>query len=310
MFDKISRKIILSTADISTVRKLVTKFGMDSETGFARRFVAGETLDEAVAAVKVLNDKGINVSLDLLGESVSSVEETQQARDRIIEIVDRIHESGVNANVSVKLTQIGLDLGNDVCIDNVKMILLRARQFDNWVRVDMEGSDYTQQTLDVFQYLFERVSNNVGIVLQSYLYRTEFDVVAMNKLGARVRLCKGAYLEPETVAFRKKSLTDLNYIRCMKLLLNDGNYPAFATHDVNIIEQIKEYVESNGIDKNSFEFQMLYGIRTGLQEQLVKDGYNMRVYVPFGSQWYPYFSRRLGERFGNVMFILKSMFHD
>jgi len=310
MFDSISRRAILAVADNKKVCELITRYGMASSTGFARRFVAGETLDEAVEAVKKLNEKGIAASLDLLGESVSNIDETREARDQIIEALDRIHETGINTNVSIKLTQLGLDLSTDICLENVKTIVLRARKYNNWVRIDMEDSPFTQRTIDIFQYLFERVSNNVGIVLQSYLYRTEFDVHTMNKLGARVRLCKGAYREPETVAYRKKKFTDLNFAKCMEFLFANGIYPAIGTHDEKLINKAKEIVENLNIPRDNFEFQMLYGIRRDLQRQLVKNGYRLRVYVPFGTEWYPYFSRRLGERIGNVKFILKSLYLD
>ncbi len=310
MFDSISRKIILTVADNPSVRRIVTKYGMATPSSFARRFVAGETLDEAVEAVKDLNEKGITATLDLLGESVNTVEETRSARDQVIEILDKIHETGIDSNVSVKLTQLGLDLGDDICTENVKAILMRAKQYDNFVRIDMEGSDYTQRTLDIFKYMFDRFSGYVGIVLQSYLYRTESDVRQMNQTGSRVRLCKGAYREPEIVAFRKKEHTDLNYVRCLELLLTKGVYPAVATHDEDVIEKTKELAAKHEIAKEKFEFQMLYGIRRDLQNQLVEEGYRMRVYIPFGSQWYPYYSRRLGERLGNVFFILKNLYLD
>ncbi|KPK88919.1 hypothetical protein AMJ80_10485 [bacterium SM23_31] len=310
MFNQISRKIMSMVAENQTIRKITTKYGMSSESGFARRFVSGETLDEAVEAVKKLNEKGISATLDLLGESVNSIEDTQKARDKIIETLDAIHTSGIDSNVSIKLTQLGLDIDDKVCRDNVETILLHAQKYDNFIRIDMESSDYTQRTLDIFQYLFKNIGNNVGIVLQSYLYRTEYDVRELNKLGAGVRLCKGAYLEPKIVAFRKKRLVDENYLRCIKLLFAEGKYPAVATHDENIITKAKEYAEQYGIKPDQFEIQMLYGIRRDLQEQIVKEGYRMRAYVPYGTEWFPYFTRRLGERMGNVMFMLKSLYRE
>jgi len=301
---------MLAVADNQFMRKAVTKYGMSTPTSFARRFIAGETLDEAIDAVRELNNDGIAATLDLLGENVTSVEESRRARDQFLHILDRIHKAGVDSNVSVKLTQMGLDIGDDVCTENMMAILLRAKEYHNFVRIDMEGSDYTQRTIDIFQHLFERVSSNVGIVLQAYLYRTEFDVIAMNRLGARIRLCKGAYLEPETVAFRKKKFTDSNYIRCLEMILKKGTHPAIATHDEKIIAYAREFVEKNGIAKDRFEFQMLYGIRRDIQKQLVRDGYQIRVYVPFGTEWFPYFSRRLGERTGNIVFIVKNLYRD
>jgi len=310
MFNQISRKIMSVVAENQTIRKIATKHGMASPSGFARRFVAGETLDESIEAVKKLNAKGIAATLDLLGESVYSSEDTHKARDVIIDTLDAIQSSGVDSNVSVKLTQLGMDIGDKVCRDNMEVIVQHAQKYDNFIRIDMESSDYTQRTLDIFQYLLKRVGTNVGIVLQSYLYRTEYDVNALNKLGARVRLCKGAYLEPKIVAFRKKRLVDENYARCLELLFAEGHYPAVATHDYKLIAKAKQYAEQYDIKPDQFEFQMLYGIRRDLQEQIVKEGYRMRAYVPYGTEWFPYFSRRLGERLGNAMFILKSLYRE
>ena len=310
MFNQISRKIMSAVAENQTIRKIATKYGMASPSGFARRFVAGETLDEAIEAVKKLNAKGITATLDLLGESVYSTEDTYKARDKIVETLDAIHSSEVDSNVSVKLTQLGLDVSDKICRENMKNVVQHAQKYDNFIRIDMESSDYTQRTLDIFQYLLKRVGTNVGIVLQSYLYRTEYDVHALNKLGARVRLCKGAYLEPEIVAFQKKRLVDENYARCLNLLFAEGHYPAVGTHDVKLIEKAKQYAKQYDIKPNQFEFQMLYGIRRDLQEQIIKEGYRMRAYVPYGTEWFPYYSRRLGERLGNVMFILKSLYRE
>ncbi|MFC1553135.1 proline dehydrogenase family protein [candidate division KSB1 bacterium] len=307
MLDLLSRKIMLGVAKNQFIRKIVTKYGMASENGFARRFIAGETLEEAISAIKELNKKGITATLDLLGESVFDKEGAEKARDVIINMFDVIESSGVNSAVSVKLTQLGLDISEKLCKDNMKMILEHAAKYDNFVRIDMESSEYTEKTLNVFKYLYRNVGKNVGIVLQSYLYRTETDVRALNKLGATVRLCKGAYLEPEIVAFQKKKLVDDNYVRCLELLLLEGHMPAIASHDEDIIIKAREIAEKNEISPDKFEFEMLYGIRRDLQEQLVKDGYRMRAYIPFGTEWFPYFSRRLGERMSNVLFILKSM---
>ncbi len=310
MFDKMSRAIMLSIAENETVRRLTTKYGMADENSFARRFIAGETLEEGIESTKKLNEEGLTATLDLLGENVTKIEESHAARDVFLNILDQIQKTKVDSNISMKLTQLGLDLGNDICIENVSKVIEKAKSFDNFVRIDMEGSDYTQNTLDVFKHLYEKYPENTGIVLQSYLYRTEFDVRDMNNLGARVRLCKGAYREPEIVAFQNKKMVDLNYTRCAELLITEGNYPGIATHDEAIIDHIKAFVEEKSISKDKFEFQMLYGIRRDLQDQLVKEGYNMRIYVPFGTEWFPYYSRRLGERIGNVLFILKNMYRE
>ena len=272
--------------------------------GFAARFVAGETLDSALDAVKRLNAKAITASLDLLGESVRDEKEARESARHYIRILDRIRESRRDANVSVKLTAMGLDLDEELCVANMQNILDRARQHETFVRIDMEGSDYTRQTLDIFyQRLFPSYRGNVGLVLQSYLYRAFQDVQEANAAGARVRLCKGAYKEPESVAYSEKKDVDDSYLRCMRELLLNGHYPGIATHDERIVRETKRFARDNQIASDRFEFQMLYGVRRDLQERLVREGYRMRVYVPFGTQWYPYLMRRLAERPANVAFI-------
>ena len=271
---------------------------------FARRFVAGETLETALAAVKQLNSKGITATLDLLGESVHNEGEARESARQYMEMLDEIRKQRLNANASVKLTAMGLDISEDLCVSNMQNILDKAREYETFVRLDMEGSDYTDKTLDLFyERLYPSHRGNVGIVLQSYLYRTTSDVEIANKAGARVRLCKGAYKEPATVAYPDKKDVDESYVRCMKLLLTDGHYPGIATHDEEIVTQTKRFARDNDIDNDRFEFQMLYGVRRDLQEKLVKEGYRMRVYVPYGTQWYPYLMRRLAERPANVAFI-------
>ena len=280
---------------------------------FANRFVAGETLESALTAVARLNAKGITASLDLLGESVHNEAEARAAGQEYVSMLDRIYERRVDANVSVKLTAMGLDISEDLCVAIMQKILQRAREYQTFVRIDMEGSAYTQRTLDLFeQRLFPTYRENVGIVLQSYLYRTFADVERAIAIKARVRLCKGAYKEPETVAYPDKKDVDSNYIRCMHALLLHGNYPGIATHDESILTNAKRFVKENQIPMDRFEFQMLYGVRRDLQDRLVREGYRMRVYVPFGTQWYPYLMRRLAERPANVAFItgnvLKELF--
>lgn len=282
--------------------------------GFASRFVAGETVETAVAAVRELNTNGITASLDLLGESVHNETDARAAGAEYLHILDRIHQEGLNANVSVKLTAMGLDISEELCISVMQDILDRARQYDTFVRLDMESSDYTQKTLELFEHrLFPEYRQNVGVVLQSYLYRTFEDVQHMNALGARVRICKGAYKEPAAVAYPEKKDVDENYIKCMRELMQHGNYPGIATHDEQIIAEAKRFAQEAGIASDRYEFQMLYGVRRDLQEKLVRDGYNMRCYVPFGTQWYPYLMRRLAERPANVAFmtgnIIKEMVH-
>ncbi|MEJ7760378.1 MAG: proline dehydrogenase family protein [Gemmatimonadaceae bacterium] len=271
---------------------------------FAGRFVAGETLDTALAAVRQLNAKGITASLDLLGESVRNEGEARESARQYMEMLERIKSSALDANVSVKLTAMGLDISENLCVSNLQDILDRARDYKTFVRLDMEGSAYTAKTLELFyERLYPSYRANVGIVLQSYLYRTQGDVEQANIAGARVRICKGAYKEPETVAFPEKKNVDQSYVRAMHSLMLDGHYPGIATHDEVIVADAKRFAREQGIANDRFEFQMLYGVRRDLQEQLVKEGYRMRVYVPFGTQWYPYLMRRLAERPANMAFI-------
>jgi proline dehydrogenase len=278
---------------------------------FANRFVAGETLDTALAAVARLNARKITASLDLLGESVHNETEARAAGDAYVTMLDRIHEQKARANVSVKLTAMGIDISEDLCVAIMHKILQRARDYQTFVRIDMESSEYTQRTLDLFeQRLYPGYRENVGIVLQSYLYRTFADVQRANLIKARVRLCKGAYAEPETVAYPDKKDVDTTYVRCMHELLLKGNYPGIATHDEAIIRETKRFASENDIAPNRFEFQMLYGVRRDLQDKLVREGYRMRVYVPFGTQWYPYLMRRLAERPANVAFLTGNVFKE
>ena len=274
-----------------------------------RRFVAGETLNDAMDAVRRLNDAGLTASLDYLGESVTRAEEAGTAALQYITSLHAIERQGARANASLKLTQMGLDVDRALCVRNVERIIVQAAQFGNFIRVDMEGSDYTQVTLDIFKELFAK-HKNVGVVIQSYLYRSEADVRELNVLGARVRLCKGAYSEPESVAFPRKADTDENYIKLMRLLLSEGVYPGIATHDERMIEAALAYAAKQGIAADRFEFQMLYGIRRDLQEKLVRDGFRLRVYVPYGEEWYPYMVRRLAERPANLLFVLGGMLRE
>jgi proline dehydrogenase len=278
---------------------------------FANRFVAGESLDTALAAVTRLNARGITASLDLLGESVHNEAEARAAGDAYVAMLDRIYRQKADANVSVKLTAMGLDISEDLCVAIMHKILQRAREYRTFVRIDMESSEYTQRTLDLFeQRLYPAYRENVGIVLQSYLYRTFADVERANLIKARVRLCKGAYKEPEAVAYPAKKDVDTNYIRSMHELMLKGNYPGIATHDEAIIKDAKRFAKENQIAPERFEFQMLYGVRRDLQDKLVREGYRMRVYVPFGTQWYPYLMRRLAERPANVAFITGNVFRE
>jgi len=278
---------------------------------FANRFVAGETLDTALSAVARLNSRSITASLDLLGESVHNEAEARAAGQAYITMLDRIYEREVDANVSVKLTAMGLDISEELCVAIMYKILERARDYGSFVRIDMESSEYTERTLDLFdQRLHPAYRENVGIVLQSYLYRTFSDVQHANLIKARVRICKGAYAEPETVAYPDKKDVDANYVKCMHELMLKGNYPGIATHDEAIIRDAKAFAKSNDIAPSRYEFQMLYGVRRDLQDRLVREGYRMRVYVPFGTQWYPYLMRRLAERPANVAFLTGNVFKE
>jgi proline dehydrogenase len=278
---------------------------------FASRFVAGERLEDALAAVRELNDKGISASLDLLGESVSNEREARAAGAEYLRVLDCIHRQALDANVSLKLTAMGLDISEELCVAVMQDILDRARDYGTFVRLDMESSAYTDRTLALFyDRLYPAYKANVGIVLQSCLYRTFSDVERTVQAKARVRLCKGAYREPASVAYADKREVDKNYVKCMQALLEHGNYAGIATHDAEIIEQAKAFVTQHGIDRSRFEFQMLYGVRRDLQAQLVREGYRMRVYVPFGTQWYPYLMRRLAERPANVAFITGNVMRE
>jgi proline dehydrogenase len=278
---------------------------------FARRFVAGETLDDALAAVGALNAKGITASLDELGESVTNERQARATRDEYLRILDSIAAANLDANVSVKLTAMGLDISEELCVSLMQDLLERARQHRTLVRIDMESSAYTDLTLRLFEERFyPSYREHVGIVLQSYLYRTWTDAQRAIELRCRVRLCKGAYKEPPNVAFPDKRDVDENYVKCMHVLLDLGNYPAIATHDPKIILEAKRFAQKRGISAQRFEFQMLYGVRRDLQEALVRDGYRMRVYVPFGTQWYPYLMRRLAERPANLAFMTGNLVRE
>jgi proline dehydrogenase len=278
---------------------------------FASRFVPGEGLDEAVQVVEVLNAKGISATLDLLGESVTNDKEAREAGQAYLAILDSIHSRKLDCNVSLKLTAMGLDISEELCNDVMREIMERASAYDIFVRLDMEGSAHTERTLRFFEdRLYPAYPRHVGIVLQSYMRRTPDDVRHAVEIQCRVRLCKGAYKEPPTVAFPDKKDVDATYIECMQQLMQQGNYPGLATHDEAIIEHARTFARENNLPNDRFEFQMLYGVRRDLQHALVAQGYRMRVYIPFGTQWYPYLMRRLAERPANIAFILGSVFKE
>ena len=277
----------------------------------ASRFVAGESIEEGVEAARELSRRGITASLDLLGESVTVEAEAIAARDQYLRMLDRMAASGTEVNVSVKLTQMGLDISEALCLANMTAILDKAAALNGFVRLDMEGSAYTQRTLDFFRdCLFERFGAHCGVVIQSMLRRSEQDVEDLIAMRARVRLCKGAYLEPPTVAFPDKADVDRSYVRLMERLLVAGNYPGLATHDEGIIAHARDFTRRQGVPSDRFEFQMLYGVRRDLQDGLRGAGYGVRVYIPFGTQWYPYLMRRLAERPANIAFLLGNLVRE
>jgi proline dehydrogenase len=292
-----------------TLKRLASQYGM-TPNGFARRFIAGETINEAIDAARALQGRGMHVALDYLGESVSTIKAATAASREYVQLMETIVASGIERNISLKLTQLGLTIDKATCVDNLRRILEPAARHQFFVRIDMESSQFTQLTLEVFETLWKLDFRNVGIALQSSLHRTEQDVRRMNELGARVRLVKGAYKEPKSVAFQQKADVDAAYMRQMRLLLDHGVYPAIATHDAHIITETRNYAAERQLGKDHFEFQMLYGIRRDLQTSLVADGYRMRVYIPFGREWFQYFMRRLGERPANVGFVLRALFGE
>jgi proline dehydrogenase len=278
---------------------------------FASRFVAGESIEQGVAAAGELARRGITASLDLLGESVTAEAEARLARDQYLRMLERMAASGVEVNVSIKLTQMGLDISEPLCVGNMTAILERAAALHGFVRLDMEGSAYTQRTLDFFRrHLFDRFGAHCGVVIQAMLRRSEADIEDLVAMKARVRLCKGAYLEPAAVAFPEKADVDRNYVRLMERLLLAGNYPGIATHDEAIIAHARAFVRRQDISTDRFEFQMLYGVRRDLQGTLRQAGNRLRVYIPFGTQWYPYLMRRLAERPANIAFFLGNMVRE
>jgi len=306
MIDATSKAVFHSLAQVDLLRRLASRYGM-RKGGFARRFIAGESVEEALAAVADLPGKGLRLTLDYLGESVATFDEARAATEAYLHIIEAIVASGVERNVSLKLTQLGLDVDRATAVDNMRRILEPADAHGFFVRIDMENSPYTDRTLQVLETLWQQGHHQVGTVIQSCLTRSAGDVQRLNALGARVRLVKGAYKEPKTVAFQDKSQVDAAFIELMRELLDRGTFPAIATHDPAMIAETRQYAAQQGYAKDRFEFQMLYGIRRDLQASLVAEGYGVRVYVPFGKQWFPYFMRRLGERPANVAFVLRGI---
>jgi proline dehydrogenase len=295
-------------ARIDPLKTLVSRYGMREPTSFARRFIAGESIDEAIAAARAVEARGCLQTLDYLGESVGTLAAADAATRDYLRVIDAVVAAGIGRNLSLKLTQLGLDVDRASAVDNLRKIFDRADGF--FVRIDMESSAYTDITLDIFETLWNHGYRSMGVVLQSDLHRSEQDARRVIALGARIRLVKGAYREPKSIAYQKKADVDAAYVRLVKLLLSEGNYPAIATHDPDMIAVAKKHAAEHRIGQDRFEFQMLYGIRRDLQSALVAEGYRVRVYIPFGREWFPYFMRRLGERPANVAFVLRSILRE
>jgi proline dehydrogenase len=297
------RSFLLYLSESKRVAPLIMNNGVSRRV--SKRFVAGETLDEAIAVARQVNALGQSASLDQLGENVTDEIGARRVAEGYFATFDRITREKLDANVSLKLTQLGLDLSQELCEELIEKIVAQATSMGNFVRIDMEGSAYTQRTVDITKKVRAKYIGT-GTVMQSYLYRTEKDVEDLLRAGCRMRLCKGAYNEPPEVAFAKKADVDANYVKLMKLLLPSGIYHGIATHDPAMIQATKDFAREKNIGRDQFEFQMLYGIRTDLQKKLTREGYRLRVYIPYGTDWFPYFMRRLAERPANLMFFLRS----
>jgi proline dehydrogenase len=310
MLDRASKTFFHLIAGSQTLKQLASRYGMRQPGSFARRFIAGETAAEAIEAARAVEARGLTVTLDLLGESVTTLDGADAATRDYLAVIEAIIASGISRNISLKLTQLGLDVDKASAIDNLRKILERAEPAGFFVRIDMENSPYTDVTLEIFQTLWRHGYRQIGVVLQSALHRSEADLRMVNALGGRVRLVKGAYQEPKTVAYPDKADVDAAYARMMKTLLTEGHYPAIATHDPAMIALARAIADEHHIAPDGFEFQMLYGVRRDLQTMLVKAGYRVRVYVPFGREWFPYFMRRLGERPANVLFVVRGILRE
>jgi proline dehydrogenase len=298
------KKTLLYMSEREGLKNLAMKFNFSRKT--ARRFVAGENVGEAIPAILELNRRGFSATLDYLGEMVNTREEAEHASREYLTALDEIQKSKVNSNVSLKLTQFGLGVDESFCHANVEKVVVHAGELNNFVRIDMENSPYTDATLRILTNLRKKYEN-VGVVIQAYLFRSEKDIENLIAMKTRIRLCKGAYKEPPEISFAKKEDTDRNFIKLMKILLKSGIYHGIASHDPNMIEATKQFVKQEGITTDQFEFQMLYGIRRDLQEQLIREGYRVRIYVPYGVEWYSYLMRRMAERPANLMFVLRNL---
>jgi proline dehydrogenase len=302
------RALFISLSESRSLRAIAEKSAIGRR--ISTRFVAGTQVEDVLRATKAINQAGATVSIDNLGENVTNVEEARESAGLYHQLLDDIARLGLKANISLKLTHMGLDIDEKLARELVAGLVAKAASLKSFVRVDMEGSPYTQRTLNFVHELHRMPGNRgvVGTVIQSYLHRSEQDVNDLLAQGIRIRLCKGAYKEPPEIAFQKKSEVDANYVKLMKILMKSGIYHGLATHDEAIIKEAKAFATREKIARDSFEFQMLHGIRRDLQQQLVREGWGMRVYIPFGTEWYPYFMRRLAERPANVFFIVKNFF--
>ena len=310
MFDTASKAFFHLLAGTPPLKMLASRYGMRRPTSFARRFIAGETTEEAIAAAKAVEARGMTITLDHLGESLASLAQADKATREYLEIIDEIVEAGSGRNLSLKLTQLGLNVDRASCVDNLRRVLDKGEANGFFIRLDMEGSKYTQVTLDIFETLWGLGYREMGVVLQAALHRTEQDLPRMMRLGARIRLVKGAYEEPKTIAYQKKQDVDAAYARFMQMLLVDGHYPAFATHDPAMHALALRWTAEHAVAADRYEFQLLYGIRRDLQQSLVAHGSLVRIYIPFGREWFPYFMRRLGERPANVRSVVRSIIDE
>jgi proline dehydrogenase len=302
------RSFFIALSESKSIRAIAEKSSVGQK--LSKRFVAGMTVEELITATEAMNRIGVHVTVDNLGENVTNRAEALESKRLYHQLFDEIERLKLDANVSVKLTHMGLDVDEQLARDNVSELLDHAIRINSFIRVDMEGSPYTQKTLDFVRELNHRpgASGHIGTVLQTYLYRTEEDARVLCSEGIRIRLCKGAYKEPASIAFPSKSDVDANYIKVAKMLLKSGVFHGLATHDEAIINAIKSWALAEGVSKSAFEFQMLNGVRRDLQESLARDGWGVRCYIPFGTEWYPYFMRRLAERPANVIFLAKNYF--
>jgi len=310
MFGLASKAFFHLLAGTPPLRKLASRYGLRRPSSFARRFVAGATTEEAIEAARALELRGLQITLDHLGESLSSLDQADKATREYLAIINTMVESGIGRNISLKLTQLGLDVDRASCVDNLRRVLDKAEPAGFFIRLDMEGSPYTEVTIDIFETLWGLGYREMGLVLQAALYRTEEDLPRVLRLGTRVRLVKGAYKEPKMIAYQHKQEIDEAYVRHMKILMISDHYPAFATHDPAMHALARQFAAEQRIAPDRYEFQLLYGIRRDLQESLVASGSRVRIYVPFGREWFPYFMRRLGERPANVRSVVSSILDE